>query len=108
MSTLAIAFIDSKAQPDAPAYYRLFRTEPVLPFATIHIGSQKSLSGMTTSILLENIIENVEKNQDILIVSHGTADGLSIPIQKNSQRSSRRTPLMCCKTLKAVSSTQTK
>lgn len=81
---LAVAFIDS-TQPNAPEYYRKFQKEPVLPSETISVGSPICLSNMTTSILLENIINNVEKYNDILIVSHGTADGLSIPIHKNSE-----------------------
>lgn len=84
----AIAFIDNaqppEGQPDAPSYYNKFE-EPVLPAdATIQIGSQKLLPGMTVLGLLEAIGREAKSNQDILLVDHGTIDGPSIPLSEGN------------------------
>ena len=81
----AIAFIDSKAQPHAGPFYNKFCWEPVLPSGNIQIGSQKALPEMTVQGLLETITKEAGTSQDILIVCHGTTDGLSIPIHKKSE-----------------------
>lgn len=84
----AIAFIKNSAkggQPDAPAYYRMFPTEPIPGKGSIRVGTIQNLPKMTAWQLLEGIKGKAEKGQDILCVSHGIAEGLSIPLVPGSE-----------------------
>lgn len=83
---MAIAFIDSKGQPNADWYYQVFNQEPVLPSDSIAINSRVLLGAMTVRDLLTAIGTSIkESGQSILVVSHGTKEGPSIPLASGSK-----------------------
>jgi hypothetical protein len=83
---MAIAFIDSKGHPDAEWFYRVFNKEPVLPADIIPINSRVLLPAMTVQGLLTAIDTSIkESEQSILVVSHGTKEGPSIPLRSGSE-----------------------
>jgi hypothetical protein len=83
---MAIAFIDSKGQPSADWYYQVFNQEPVLPSDSITINSRVLLGAMTVQDLLTAIGTSIkESGQSILVVSHGTKEGPSIPLVSGSK-----------------------
>jgi hypothetical protein len=82
---MASAFIDTKGQPDADWFYQKFNQEPVLPTDSISIDSRVPLPGMTVQDLLTAIGTATKKGENILVVSHGTEEGPSIPLVNGSK-----------------------
>ncbi len=77
-----VAYIDSSAHPNAKSYYRMFPYEPIPKIKDAQVRPTIPIPNMTVESLLKKILMRRKKN--ILIVAHGTTDGLSLPIVKSS------------------------
>jgi hypothetical protein len=81
----ADVIIDSSAHPDADAWYRLRRAEPIGGGRSIGIGSTFPLTRYSLDSILDTVIDRVSGGSDLIIVGHGRETGLSAKLFQSSR-----------------------
>jgi len=87
---MATAFIESRAHPAAAPFYRLFPREPVTTSASIEIEDIVTVDPMNLNALLQRIAGVGENGGDIVIVTHGVPEGLTMALVARQAEGSRR------------------
>jgi hypothetical protein len=77
---MATGFIDASAHPAAAPFYAKFPKEPTASGSFITVDRAYEISGITFESLLDNISQKAARGGDVLVVSHGTAYGLSLKL----------------------------
>jgi len=78
MTTLAL--IDAAAHPAAAPFYRLFPYEPLARATDIHIDQIREVRPISLEAILTAIRDHAQPGWCVVIVSHGTEMGLSVPL----------------------------
>lgn len=76
------AFIDSAGQPQAAHYFRMFPREPLARTGMAEVRSIEAIRPWNLDRLLRAIASE-HAGSDIMIVSHGSSGGLSIPLGRS-------------------------
>ncbi|MHC4487837.1 MAG: hypothetical protein ACYSW7_01485 [Planctomycetota bacterium] len=77
---MAIVIYDSKGQPFAKPYYDTFKTEPYEHGKSLTVKNVEPVNRWNFPKLLSTIISQGKTDKDLIIVGHGIAQGLSIPL----------------------------
>ena len=77
-------FFNPTQFPAVRSYYGIFPNEPIYDGSYIPINRQEPIVGMDLDDILQKILRSYSKSQHILIVSHGSTNGLALPWQKRS------------------------
>ncbi|MHC4212583.1 MAG: hypothetical protein ACYSWP_04320 [Planctomycetota bacterium] len=77
---MAIVIYDSKGQPLAKPYYDTFKIEPYEHGKSLTVKKVTPVKKWNFTKLLSVIISQGKKDKDLIIVGHGIAQGLSIPL----------------------------
>jgi hypothetical protein len=68
--------------PQAPPFYRAFPFEPVLPTNRDFLRADRVLPDSPTSVeeLIRIMLRALGTGQDLILASHGTSEGLTLPL----------------------------
>lgn len=80
----AAAILDASAHPHAQAWYRLGQEEPIGNKSSIRVDTVHPIKGITFEAILDKMLE-LKGTTEFVIVSHGTKDGLMMPLLSGSK-----------------------
>lgn len=91
--TNTTGFIDASAHPTAIPFYNLFPNEPIPPekvAGTVNVAKLVKLKDANLLTLLDAIGDKVKKGGNVLIVMHGTKEGLNATISSQGKGKTKK------------------
>ncbi len=84
--TVARAFIHASEFPAAAPFYAIHPTEPIVSAGALKVIASTKLTRMTAVDLLQSMVQQRKKLEggNVLIVGHGTDQGMSMPLAPGS------------------------